>query len=414
MSSIAPPAPPAPAPSAPPPNPNPVSFSEAVKANDAFFKEKAVTPKPAAPPADKKDTPPPDKGTPPPADKKEAPKPDGRGGLSAIKPKEEAPKKEAAPPDLNQKPLTPEQKQQKAWEELKAFRDQYADLPTKHEQTAKELEALRAKEQEWSSKQKEFETWQKERDMRDFTQSDDYKAKVQQPFSKIEQSAWHIAVAAVAKEGASDEQLGAAAEPLARNLMKALGNPNPILRERAIKAILEQADNPIPDGVLANFIGKGESIQEINAEYTRMEKEARLRLSEHETQQKAEKMKADTEARQILEQAYDSVAEVLAVNAKDVITPEMIKSAREEYGKIESDMKPLDTAFGNLSHGLVPQLIQKVRDLMSDIAAKEEEIKAMGNARPGINPTGGAPEEKPTNVPLSQAIQQHREGGYHF
>lgn len=406
-------------PSAPLVNPNPVSFKDAVVANDHFMRTGKAPEKPAVtpPPADKKDvTPPPSEKKPgaPDPTKQDAPpaaKPDGRGGLESIKPKVEPEKK--PPTDTpKDKDLTPEQKQQKAWEELKSFKEKYGELPTKYEQTEKQLKELLNEKTAWETDRKDLEAWKAERDMRDFTKSDAYKTEVATPFAQVEDSAWEIAVAAVAKEGMNEQEEASLAQPLAQRLMKALNNPNAILRERQVRAILEGATNDIPDGAVANLVSKGETLKALGAKYAEMEKNAKLKLSEHENMQKAEKLKADTEAREILEKSYESVSEILTVNAADVITPEMLANAREAFNKLEKDMKPLDTAFGNLSHGLVPELIQTVRSLKADLAAKEEELKAMESARPGIRPSSETPETKPgPTMSLGEAVRAHKEAG---
>jgi hypothetical protein len=290
----------------------------------------------------------------PPAKKEEGAKKDEpasdkkAGAIGEIKPKTAAPakseeqiKKEAAAKEEALKKAQPgaadeEQKQQTRWKELKA------------------------KEEELERKEA----------FTDVTKTKRYQDEVETPFSKIQDKAEEVATYAGIE---------------LRVLMKAMQEPNALLRADKIKEVLEGAKKEVRAENLAILVQHGDELKDIFAKMDKFQKEADTEKAQWENEQKAEKLRVETETQQIRETAQKEALSILKTNASDVLTEEMLTKAFER-SKIRRS-EPMDDAFRDVSEFLVPSLIELNRDKDTKIAELQADLEAALASRPGIEPT---------------------------
>ena len=394
-----------------------MSFADAVRANDHFQKTgeridlKKDATKDATPPPAKKEAAPLK-----PTDKAPTTKPNGAEapskGIASIKAKTaQTDDKSKVDPT---KGAADDDKSQSRWSALKDLEKQHLEIKPKYEAYEKENAELKARLAELEPVSQKYKDIIAERDREDITQSDRYQKEVEAPFNKISQKAWDIAEAAVIKEGMDERGLQMAARKVHENLMEALNEKNSILRERKLKAVLEECDNETPTGNLANLVEKGDELHSIFGLIEEMQKNADLEKAQHANAKKAEKLKTDTEAQQIQAKANEEVIQTLKTNASDVLDEKLLQQAQELAKSNESG--PMDIAFRSMAEHLVAPLIEMVRNITAERDTLKKEMKDMEEAKPGIKPSKDSPTDKNLTAhgSLTAAVQSHKEAGGHF
>jgi hypothetical protein len=413
MNTVEPPptAPPANSPNTPTPGSSPhsadtppsPSLAEAAKAHDAFLKgEKppGQNQPPPKQPSKQQQPPPPKKDAPAPTDlkptKKEAPKEAPKRALDGILPKDELPDKgktDTPPDDENEIP-----KDQKRWKELKEIEKRYQEDSTKWKdfetREAKYKEDLAAREKD----SQELAEYRRVRDFTDVTKSERYIKDVATPFDAIQD---------IAIEVADYGQVEL------RDLMRAMSEPNTFKREEAVRAVVEKGKNEIKPATIALLVEKGDQLKGIYAKMQQYQQEATLQKEQHETAQKADKLRVDTETRAMRDAARKEVRDTLKVRAGDVITDEMLEQAFKAAETPSDD--PMDAEFRGMAERLVPSLITLVRDLQRQLEERTKQEDEERATQPGVRPDPSKTDGKANPYSsLSEATQKHREVGGRF
>ncbi len=401
-----------PPPSAPPSQPGvtpqdkgqPASpgLAAAAKAHEEFLR---TGQKPPSAPA-KKDAPVQKEPTPP-AKKEEPAKKPGAGALADIKPKpaappakKEEPKKEE--PGKKEQPGVSGEEQAKElsrWKELKAAEDELKELKPKWDATQKEKETWQAEKAKWEEERKELEELRRVRDFTDVTKTKRYQEEVDTPFNAIHDQAEEVAV-----YGKMDVNA----------IMRILNEPNSLVRSKKLAAYIEEnSKETIPPDQITKLSLAGDQLKGIFAKMSKFHEEATQQKEQYENQQKAEKLRVETETQQIREKAQNEALSILKTNASDVISEEDLTTAFERSKNRRSE--PMDDAFRDVSEFLVPTLIEKNREKDQRIAQLEEELKAATDARPGITPSKDKADGKQAPyASLNEAAKAHKAAGGHL
>lgn len=338
-----------------------------------------------------------------------------KGAIAEIKPKTAPPaksqeqlKKEAAAKDAEKaealKKAQPgaaaedEQKQQTRWKELKAKEEELERLRPEFDATKKEKEAWLKEKAEFDKKLKRLEELERKEAFTDVTQTKRYQEEVEIPFARIQDKA---------------EEVAKYAEIDLRVLMKAMQEPNALLREDKIKEALDGAKREVKPGNIAILVQHGDEMKDIFAKMDKFHKDAEQEKGQWENEQKAEKLRVDTETKQIMETAQKEAMTILKTNASDVLSEDDISKAFERAKVRRSE--PMDDAFRNVSEFLVPTLIEKNREKDARISELEEDLKAALAARPGIDPTKDKkPAKEAPYGSLKEAADAHKAAGGHL
>ncbi len=325
-----------------------------------------------------------------------------KGGIGAIKAKAEkqptaadAEKERVAKEKLEKEGTLPEDKakEQTRWKELKAKEAELDEIKPQWEATKKakeEWEKERAKNEE---SLKELEQLRRERDFKDFTKSDRYQKEVETPYQKVVKNAMDVA------EYAKVEL---------KDLMKAMQEPNPLKRAKDIKAVLEAGKEEIAD--ISTLVTGGQELLEIFAKHDELEKNATLLKEQHENGQKAEKLKAETEAIEISQKAHKEIQDILKNRASDVLDDDTLKEVMDRAIAQKSD-DPMDRAFRGQAEFLVPVLIEKNRALAAELETLKTEKKDEREAKPGVKPDAAKPGAAPKYASLKEAYAEHKQVG---
>lgn len=374
------------------------STSQGSPNDDAMLRAADATNKPTVtPPATKKPDAAPTKPATTPQDAKSA-----NRSLDAIKPKGDAAKPNGAKPNASTTTPTDadDEKSQTRWQALKAAEARLKELEPKYTEYESKLQQAARERQEWEQKRKDYDDLSQQRDFREVQKRKDWKEKVDAPYNRVMNYT---------------EQVAAYAEVPVRELVAAMNETNPLLREDRIRAVLETGKKEIKAGNIATLVEHGNELERIATEAEGIKANAGQLKEQYENAEKAEKLRTDTEASEVMKRAYKEINDTLKVRAGDVINEEMLKDAMEKAQARSHD--PMDRAFRHQAEFLVPQLIEMIRSERSSKDAEIEQLKAdlktATESRPGVKPKTDVAGKK-ENVSIEQATAMHKEGGHHF
>jgi hypothetical protein len=360
------------------------SMREAAEAHRQEQSGKAPEAKPAAPkPAT------PDATQEPNGDKPAAPAAPKKPGsaMDALKVKPAAESTETGKETLPAKPgAEAESKEQSRWLQLKAAETELQTIKPQYEALQKEREKFEADKQAWETKQKEYEELKNERSWRDYTKTEEYNRDIEVPFEEIRQYNEDVATAAGVDEKA---------------LLKALNERNPILRGRAIRAILEEGKEAIDGEIVATLVERGNELQKLYKLHDQHKAIAGEKQAQHENATKAQKLKAETEAREILTRAHSEVSTNIFKPHKDVFDDGFVAAFKEaypghdgkdalasiaEWAQQEDPGDPMDKAYQAQANFMLPAAVNYIRALKAELAQLKQNKAAEQQARPGITP----------------------------
>lgn len=286
--------------------------------------------------------------------------------------------------------------EQSRWMELKAKEKRLAEIEPEYEATKKEKAEWEAKMSTVQDSLKELESLRRERDFTDVTKSDTYRKEVDAPYQKV---------AKIAQDVAEYAQVDA------RDLMKAMQEPNSLLRAKAIKAVLEGGKEEVAD--ISELVQGGGTLQDIFARHDELHKNATTLKAQHDNQKNAEKLKADTEASEIMTRAHGEVRDILKSSGAKVLGEDALNAAFEAAQNPRNE--PMDNAYRAQSEFLLPRAIEVIQEREARIKQLEEDLAAAGAAKPGIKPDAQKDAgKKADHGSLADAVAAHKTAGGHL
>lgn len=279
-----------------------------------------------------------------------------------------------------------ESKEQSRWLQLKAAETELQTIKPQYEALQKEIEKFNADKQAWETKQKEYEELKNERSWRDYTKTEEYIKEIETPFAKI---------------GKYTQDVADYAGVDVKGLMAAMNEPNPLIRGKKITAVLEEAKEAVDAGVVATLVEKGNSLQDLYELHDRHKASAGEKQAQHENATKAQKLKAETEAREILTRAHSEVSTNIFKPHKDVFDDGFVAAFKEaypghdgkdalasiaEWAQQEDPGDPMDKAYQAQANFMLPAAVNYIRALKAELAQLKQNKAAEQQARPGITP----------------------------
>jgi hypothetical protein len=306
-----------------------------------------------------------------------------------------------------------ESKEQSRWLQLKAAETELQTIKPQYEALQKEIEKFNADKQAWETKQKEYDELKNERSWRDYTKTDEYIKEIEAPFAKVGKYVQDVAdYAGVDVKG----------------LMQAMNEPNPLIRGKKITAVLEEAKESVDAGVVATLVEKGNALQDLYELHDQHKASAGEKQAQHENATKAQKLKAETEAREILTRAHNEVTNNVFRIHKDVFDEGFAAAVKEafpgfdgkdalaaiaEWAQQEETGDPMDKAYQAQTNFAFPAAVNYIRALKAKIATLESAKTAEQQARPGITPAA-TQANGVQRMTLREAAEMDRQAGRSF
>lgn len=320
-----------------------------------------------------------------------------KGGLDALKAKG-APEQKAEAP--KQEPAKPEKEDtsQKRWEALKQAEARLQQIEPEHAQFQQRLADYEKKLAAYEKDQAELSDLRRQRDFNDVTKTPKYIEDVETPFNEIQDRA---------------EQVASYTEVDLRALMSAMKEPNRLLRADKVKELLESGKKEVNAAIVSGLVEDGEKMKGIFAKMEKYHAEATEQKTQWESQRKAEKLKAETEAGEVQKRAHEEIRSIFKQRVGDVFTDEDLAEAHDAAQSARTD--PMDNAYRGQAEFLFPKAIQRIRDQEDEIAKLKEDLAAATQAKPGIKPTKDATTTTGNQFgSLQEAVAAHREAGGHL
>lgn len=301
-------------------------------------------------------------------------------------------------------------KAQNAWTTIKKKVKEYE---TKEQQWARERAEYEQKVKDWESKQNEYkpeilDEWKryKENEAIDFVQkTTEYQEKAAQPYNQGRSTLKEVS-----------EFTGLPMQQLEEALME----PNSILRDEGVLALLEKSTKEMSDArkeaIKNRVIEAGDKMNHASAEHERLTKEARAKKEQRDNAQKAAEMKAKEESQKVFKQGVNEIADGLKGQLADLVEAGVLTNDQLDGLKnIELPSDPMDIGFGEIAAQLIVPMRQQISKLLKENKELKEAHKERMASNPSVRPSrqNGTPAKIPS---LQEAIQAHvsgrRDGGY--
>lgn len=201
-------------------------------------------------------------------------------------------------------------------------------------------------------------------------------------------------------------------------LQEALLEPNSILRDEKVLALLETSAKDMTDARKAALqkavMDAGAKMNAASVEHQRLTQEASLKKEQLETQTKAQQMKTQEEAKKVFSAAMRETGDGLKVQLADLVESGLISHADIDAIRDEQFTDdPMDRALETYITSLSVPMIRNLRKALSEKDAKIAELEADRKARMATNPsvrTNGAAKASPPETTLGEAMKKHMEG----